>query len=65
MSKPHETAFAPVDQGKIMFLNPFSGEMEPFISDGETRKSLFEAAAKRINDLEEEVRRIKAHLVLD
>lgn len=46
------------------FLNPFTGVIEPFFSEGQANSSMLKAAAKRISDLEEEVRAIKAHLVL-
>lgn len=56
----------PVDDGvgKLHFLNPFTGETEPYFSEAQAHASMFAAAAQRINDLEEQVEAIKTHLVL-
>lgn len=56
----------PMDDGvsKLRFLNPFTGETEPYFSEAQAHASMFVAAAQRIKDLEEQIEAIKSHLVL-
>lgn len=50
--------------GDVHFLNPFTGENEPFISREHSLNRVIEEASKRIAELQEEIREIKAFLVL-
>ncbi|RVG96706.1 hypothetical protein CN221_11180 [Sinorhizobium meliloti] len=56
--------FKPAEDSGIRWLNPFSGEMEVWYNADMTIASQLRAAAERINDLEEEVKAIKAFLAL-
>lgn len=53
-----------VEQASLQFINPFTGKSEPYVSEASAHVSMFKAAAKRINDLEEQIEAIKSHLVL-
>ncbi|MDH2092797.1 hypothetical protein N5K21_29355 [Rhizobium pusense] len=50
--------------GAVHFLNPFTGETEPFVSREHSLNRVIEEASKRIAELQEEIREIKAFLVL-
>lgn len=50
--------------GVVHFLNPFTGETEPFVSREHSLNRVIEEASKRIAELQEEIRQIKAFLVL-
>lgn len=54
----------PAEDSGIRWLNPFSGELEVWHNSDMAVASQLRAAAKRINELEEEVKAIKAFLVL-
>lgn len=49
---------------KVHFLNPFTGKTEEFISHDRAVNSMLQAAAARIEALEQEVRDVKAFLVI-
>lgn len=67
MSKAGEQIIAAAQSGigEVRFLNPFNGRFETFINEREQTISLLKAAAQRIAEQQEEIDRIKAHLVLD
>ncbi|WP_425903596.1 hypothetical protein [Agrobacterium radiobacter] len=46
------------------FINVFTGEAEPYLSEGHVNARMFLEAHKRITELQEEIRQIKAFLVL-
>lgn len=46
------------------FMIPFTGEAEPYLSEGQAHSRMFLEASKRIAELKEEIRAIKSHLVL-
>lgn len=48
----------------VHFHNPFTNQLEPFRSEEDANKRMLIAAADRISELQEEIRCIKAHLVL-
>lgn len=56
--------FKPSEDSGIRWLNPFTGELEVWYSGDMAVASQLRAAAKRINELEEEVKAIKSFLVL-
>ncbi|CAN7391291.1 hypothetical protein [Neorhizobium sp. LjRoot104] len=51
--------------GDVHFQNPFTGKMERYVSERTYMTSMLRSAAERINELQDEVDRIKAHLVID
>ncbi|MDW9814942.1 hypothetical protein GOB25_07645 [Sinorhizobium meliloti] len=56
--------YKPAEDTGIRWLNPFNGEMEVWYNCDMAVASQLRAAAKRINELEEEVKAIKALLAL-
>lgn len=66
MTKAGEKLIVALQSGiaETHFFNPFSGKTELFVTERQATGRMFEAAAERINDLEEQIRQIKAHLVL-
>lgn len=46
------------------FVNPFTGVLEPFLSEQDANVRMLQAAATRIDELQEEISAIKAFLVL-
>lgn len=56
--------YMPAEDTGVHWLNPFSGELEVWYSGDMAVASQLRAAAKRINELEEEVKAIKSFLVL-
>ncbi|WCK26634.1 hypothetical protein [Agrobacterium pusense] len=50
--------------GAVHFMNPFTGKTEPYTDPIQAQTRMLIEAANRIAELQEEVRQIKAHLVL-
>lgn len=65
MSKTAESVSFDEQVSEPHFFNLFTGEFEPFLSEGHAHNRMFEAAAQRIAQQQEEIDRIKAYLVLD
>ena len=50
--------------GRTCFLNPFTGKTEEWLYKEHAERRMFEEAANRIKELQDEVERIKAFLVI-
>lgn len=62
MTKAGEVLIAAASSGiaKVHFMNPFTGKTEEFINRDQAVTSMLQAAAVRIDELQQEVRDIKA-----
>lgn len=67
MTKAGEVLIAAASSGiaKVHFMNPFTGKTEEFINRDQAINSMLQAAAVRIDELQQEVKDIKAFLVVD
>lgn len=60
-----EDLYAVEQEGSaVHFMNQFTGKSEPFVNASHANDRRFQEAANRIAALQEEIRQIKAHLVL-
>jgi hypothetical protein len=66
MSKAGEQIIAAASSGigKVHFLNPFTGKTEEFTTKDAAINSMLQAAAVKVADLEQQIKDIKAFLVL-
>lgn len=59
-----EDLYAAEQGSAVHFINQFTGKPEPFLSASHANDRTLQEAANRIAELQEEIREIKAFLVL-